>query len=287
MNKNKKLAAAFTLIFTAAATMAGAYALGNFTTKDSSGYVDLSEVDENKTAQKDTDTTKEFAKSEKESVPFGMDNVMDATDEYVKEDTKTAKSDTDKDSDGQKEEETTAKDQEAQQVADAKETESKEEAANSAEVMSDSAINESLPNEYAFQAADKLQWPVEGQVLMDYSMDNTVYFSTLDQYKYNPALIIGCKEGSAVQAAAGGEIASIDNKDETGLTVTIDMGNGYQAVYGQLAEVTCKKGDICKEGQTIGKISTPSRYYSKEGSNLYFQLLKDGTTINPSDYLPQ
>lgn len=285
MNKNKKLAAAFTLIFTAAATMAGAYALGNFTTKDSSGYVDLSEVDDNKTAQKDTDTTKEFAKSENEAVPFGMDNVMDATDEYVKEDTKTAKADNA--SDTQKENETTAKALETQEVADAKETEPKEEAVKSAEVMSDSAINESLPNEYAFQAADKLKWPVEGQVLMNYSMDNTIYFSTLDQYKYNPALIIGCQAGSEVQAAAGGEITSIDKMDETGLTVTVDMGNGYQAIYGQLADVTCKKGDICKEGQIIGKVSAPSRYYSKEGSNLYFQLLKDGTAINPSDYLPQ
>ena len=29
-------------------------------------------------------------------------------------------------------------------------------------------------------------WPVSGTVLMNYSMDKTVYFATLDQYKYNP-----------------------------------------------------------------------------------------------------
>ena len=30
-------------------------------------------------------------------------------------------------------------------------------------------------------------WPVNGAVIMSYSMDKTVYFQTLDQYKYNPA----------------------------------------------------------------------------------------------------
>ena len=86
MNKNKKLAAAFTLIFTAAATMAGAYALGNFGTSDSSGYVDLSEVDENKTA-KSTDEKQgsevKTAKAEKTGNEFGMDNVMDATERTI------------------------------------------------------------------------------------------------------------------------------------------------------------------------------------------------------------
>ena len=289
MNKNKKLAAAFTLIFTAAATMAGAYALGNFTTKDSSGYVDLSEVDDNKTAEKDTENNSEFAQAE-ETLPFGMDNVMDATDEYVKEDTKTVKADTaTQDETQQKEQkpEETAKETQKQQVADAETTKEGKETEQSTEVMSSSAINESVPNNYTFQAEDKLSWPVQGQVLMDYSMDSTVYFATLDQYKYNPALIIGCEQGSSVKAAAGGQVTSVENKDETGITVTMDLGNGYQAVYGQLADVTCKEGDICKEGQVLGCIGQPSRYYSKEGGNLYFQLLKDGTSLNPAEYLQE
>lgn len=38
-------------------------------------------------------------------------------------------------------------------------------------------------------------WPVNGAVIMSYSMDKTVYFQTLDQYKYNPAVIIEGAEG--------------------------------------------------------------------------------------------
>ena len=34
-------------------------------------------------------------------------------------------------------------------------------------------------------------WPIEGDVLLDYSMDSTIYFPTLEQYRCNPAMVIG------------------------------------------------------------------------------------------------
>ena len=37
---------------------------------------------------------------------------------------------------------------------------------------------------------------------MDYSMDGSVYFATLNQYKYNPALVLGSEVGNQVLAAA-------------------------------------------------------------------------------------
>lgn len=289
MNKNKKLAAAFTLIFTAAATMAGAYALGNFTTNDSTGYVDLSEVDENKTAQTEEDG-EQLAKADQEETgsEFGMDNVMDATDEYKEEASKSARNDmTDEGEEVVQETEDSGQqiamletEDENTEVAD--QTEAQEE---TAEAMSMSAVNESSDVELNFSPEQKLTWPVSGNVIMNYSMENTVYFATLDQYKYNPALIIGCETGDSVKAAADGKVLSIETLDETGTTMTVDLGNGYQAIYGQLKDITLKEGDTCSAGQILGSVSDPSRYYLKEGSNLYFQIEKDGSSVNPLDYL--
>ena len=59
-------------------------------------------------------------------------------------------------------------------------------------------------------------WPVSGTVLMNYSMDKTVYFATLDQYKYNPALVISGAEGDQVLCGAPGIIKSIDVTAQTG-----------------------------------------------------------------------
>ena len=35
----------------------------------------------------------------------------------------------------------------------------------------------------------------------------------------------------------------------------------------------------------IGHVAEPTKYYSVEGSNVYFKLTKDGEAVNPLDYL--
>lgn len=137
----------------------------------------------------------------------------------------------------------------------------------------------------AFSAEDILEWPVDGNVLMNYSMDQTVYFATLDQYKYNPAVIIEGKVGDKVIAAARGIVKSIEETAQTGTTVTLEMGNGYEAVYGQLKEVVVLEGTYMEQGEIVGYLNEPTKYYSVEGCNLYFQLLKDGEPVNPLEYL--
>lgn len=136
-----------------------------------------------------------------------------------------------------------------------------------------------------FDENTTLDWPASGAVLIDYSMDKTVYFPTLEQYKYNPALIIEGEVGEMIGAAQEGIVSSIEQDAQTGLTVTVDMGNGYSAVYGQLKEVPVEIGAYVNKGQTLGHLSDPTKYYSVEGANLYFELLKDGNPVNPLDYM--
>lgn len=136
-----------------------------------------------------------------------------------------------------------------------------------------------------FSPESDLSWPLQGDVILNYSMDQTVYFATLDQYKYNPALIIAGKVNDPVNAAATGKITDISANEETGLTVTMDLGNGYSAVYGQLKEVLYKEGATVEAGNAIGYIAEPTKYYSVEGSNLYFELLKDKEPVNPMQYM--
>ena len=72
---------------------------------------------------------------------------------------------------------------------------------------------------------------------------------------------------------------------QTGNTVTMDLGNGYEAVYGQLKEVPVQEGNYVEQGELVGYLSEPTKYYSVEGCNLYFQLLKDGEPVNPMEYM--
>ncbi len=140
-------------------------------------------------------------------------------------------------------------------------------------------------DKFAFAEDSKILWPVEGDVILNYSMDKSIYFSTLNQYKYHPAIVISADVGDEVECAARGEVSSVTVDEETGTTVTMDLGSGYQAVYGQLKEVSVEEGDTVEAGELLGYVSEPTKYYTLEGSNLYFQLLKNGEPKNPMDYL--
>lgn len=140
--------------------------------------------------------------------------------------------------------------------------------------------------QFSFSEKDLILWPIEnGEVILNYSMNKTVYFPTLDQYKYNPAMIIKGAEGTQVMSVARGVVKSIDVTSQTGTTVTVDMGNGYETIYGQLKEVPVNVGDTVEAKTVLGYLSEPTKYYSVEGCNLYFEMRKDGQPINPNDFL--
>ena len=136
-----------------------------------------------------------------------------------------------------------------------------------------------------FDAANDMQWPLKGNVIMNYSMNQTVYFATLDQYKYNPALVIQGKVNDKVLSVADGKISNVESNEVTGCTVTVDLGDGYSAIYGQLKEVKLGAGDTVAAGETIGYVSEPTKYYSVEGPNLYFQMVKDNQSVDPMGFL--
>ena len=140
--------------------------------------------------------------------------------------------------------------------------------------------------EINFSEDTLMEWPVNGHVLIDYSMDQSVYFPTLDQYKLSPAISVQAVEGAPVVSAVNGTVYSIKNDARTGTTVTMELGNGYQAIYGQLTDLNVAEGDTITKGSIIGYVAAPTKYYSEEGSNLYFAMKKDGEPIDPITYLP-
>ena len=150
------------------------------------------------------------------------------------------------------------------------------EEAEAATPLSEGTVEKTLH----FAESDGLQQPVQSDILMHYSMDQSTYFATLDQYKYNPATIFSAEEGEAVTACAQGKVTSIFENEEIGKAVTLDLGDGYEATYGQLAEIAVQEDSYVKPGETIGKVAAPTKYYSAEGSNVYFALTHNGEPIN-------
>ena len=139
----------------------------------------------------------------------------------------------------------------------------------------------------SFSDDDTLQLPVVGAVLLNYSMDKAVYHGTMQQYRYNPALVIAATEGEIVTAAADGIVTKVYSDAQTGNTISFDLGNGYELTYGQLADITLAEGDVVKAGDKVGTIAKPTIYYTQEGTNIYIKLTKDGVPTNPLEKVNQ
>ncbi len=138
--------------------------------------------------------------------------------------------------------------------------------------------------ELSFSEEDALIRPTAGEVLLPYSMDGSIYFKTLDQYKYNPAMIFAAEEGTVIAASAEGKVVNIFDDPQIGKAVTVDLGDGYQITYGQLKDIEVGVDSYVSVGDVLGKVAAPTKYYSLEGSNLYFEMTKDGEPVNPETF---
>jgi murein DD-endopeptidase MepM/ murein hydrolase activator NlpD len=156
--------------------------------------------------------------------------------------------------------------------------ETKQEEEDSVTVLSNP---QSAMEEENFDESAGLSWPIEGDVILNYDTDGVVYFSTLAQYKANPAIMIAGSVGSKVKASADGVVEEITKNEETGVTVKTNVGNSYEIIYGQLENLKVSEGDTIKEGAVIGTLAEPTDYFTLEGANLYFQILQEDTPVNP------
>lgn len=137
----------------------------------------------------------------------------------------------------------------------------------------------------SFNQEEGIKWPVEGDVLMNYSAEATVYHKTLGAYKANPALIISAKEGTSVCSGTDCVVTNVGSNEEIGKYVETSIGDDYKITYGQLDNVQVEKGAELKEGQIIGTIAAPTKYYVDEGSNLYLKMMCGEDTVDPLIFL--
>lgn len=156
----------------------------------------------------------------------------------------------------------------------------------------DENAGESIPTtveagELDFNSEKTITWPVNGQVLIPYSMETTVHFKTLDQYQCNPGMMIQAGVGTTVQNAYLGQVTNVTSDNTYGNLVTLYIGNDYSITYGQLDTIYAKEGDFVKAGQSIGTVGKPTDSFTEEGSHLFFQMSCGDETVDPMLYIEQ
>jgi len=133
-----------------------------------------------------------------------------------------------------------------------------------------------------FSGSDDMIWPVNGEIVMDFSMDRLIHDVTLNQFRTNDKVSIAATIGTQVRAAADGIVRSITTDRRLGNTVVVEHGNGWFTTYSQLQDhILVEEGDVVVEGQVIGGVGEPSIFYTLLGSHLSFRVMRDDTPVNP------
>lgn len=128
--------------------------------------------------------------------------------------------------------------------------------------------------------------PVEGEVIKEFAKDNLIYSETLEEWITHTGIDIRADRTTIVKATADGTVKSIKNDPRYGLTVTIEHSNGYTSVYSSLLTAEfVKEGEKVIQGQTIGTVGNSAVFEVAEDNHLHFELLKDGSNINPEMYI--
>ena len=91
--------------------------------------------------------------------------------------------------------------------------------------------------------------------------------------------------GSAVCAAADGEVYTVYEDDTMGMTVVIRHDNGYVTVYASLDEnLLVNTGDEVTLGQAIGTVANTALLESAIGDHLHFAVTCNDEPVDPADF---
>ncbi len=149
-------------------------------------------------------------------------------------------------------------------------------------------VKATTPTEGAEPAAQKLQTtsPVAGEEIVGYSMEALSYNQTTRDWRVHNGVDIAAGEGTAVCAAAEGEVYTTYEDDTMGYTVVIRHDGGYTTKYASLAEnLAVKAGDKVTMGQTIGYVGDTALVETTLGSHVHFGVTYQDTPMDPADFL--
>lgn len=128
--------------------------------------------------------------------------------------------------------------------------------------------------------------PLNGEVLMAFSVDQLVYSPTLADWRTHDGVDISAKPGTTVLAATAGTVASVEDDPLMGTTVVIEHQGGYTTTYANLqAKPTVLPGDLVTAGQIIGAVGATAAAEAAQSPHLHFSVSRDGKAVDPDVFL--
>jgi murein DD-endopeptidase MepM/ murein hydrolase activator NlpD/peptidoglycan hydrolase-like protein with peptidoglycan-binding domain len=114
-------------------------------------------------------------------------------------------------------------------------------------------------------------------------------FGEKRSYENHPGVDLATNSGSEVKSPADGDILEAEFKPNScGGTLFIKHPNGFKTRYCHIKEFKVNKGDVVKQGQVValsGGASSDKGAGNSRGAHLHFEVYKDGSLVDPMDYI--
>lgn len=129
-------------------------------------------------------------------------------------------------------------------------------------------------------------YPVEGEILREYAMDELIFSETLDEWTVHQGLDIKADRTTVVKTAEAGTVVAIKNDPRYGLTVIIEHEDGFKTVYSNLLTTEfIAEDENVEKGQSIGTVGNSAVFEIADEPHLHFEMIKNGEYVDPKLYL--
>ena len=103
-----------------------------------------------------------------------------------------------------------------------------------------------------------------------------------NRIRMHNGLDFAAPRGTAVLAPADGVVIKVERQRGFGNLIQIRHAFGYESIYAHLHRFRVKVGDSVRRGDRIGDIGSTGR---STGPHLHYEIHKDGTPVDPLNYL--
>ncbi|HEY3166919.1 MAG TPA: peptidoglycan DD-metalloendopeptidase family protein, partial [Candidatus Binatia bacterium] len=124
----------------------------------------------------------------------------------------------------------------------------------------------------------RLEWPVRGEVTAPFGKFKHPEFAA---EIFRNGIDIDAPIGEEIKAVEKGRIIYAERFSGYGKMVIVDHGERYFTIYGHLAEIFKKTDDEVRRGEVIGTVGESDLV---RGAKLYFEMRKDGRSLDPAPW---
>ncbi len=121
----------------------------------------------------------------------------------------------------------------------------------------------------------EISWPTSGEIRQE---PGWYYSDTLGAWRYFPGVAISGQSGRDVSAALAGVVQAVLDDPIDGKGIVLSHGSSLETRYYGIRLALHVQGDQIRQGEVIARL---------QGSDLIFEVSKDGEALNPANYLSQ